>query len=66
MRVNVVLDERTEKILQQLALSRRGNRDLVVHRALAILAAAPMYSNKSAKPANESGFESVRSRARLF
>jgi len=66
MRVAVVLDKRAEKILQQLTLSRRGNRDLVVREALAILAAAPMYSNKSDKPANKSAFKSVRSKARLF
>ncbi len=66
MRVAVVLDKRAEKFLQQLARSRHGNRDLVVREALAILAAAPMYSNKSDKPANKSAFKSVRSKARLF
>ena len=66
MRVTDVLDKHTEKSLQQLARSRRGNRDLVVREALAILAAAPMYFNKSAKPANKSAFKSVRSKARLF
>ena len=66
MRVTDVLGKHTEKILQQLARSRRGNRDLVVREALAILAALPMYSNKSVKPANKSAFKSVRSKARLF
>jgi len=66
MRVTVVLDKRAEKILQQLARSRRGNRDLVVREALAILAAAPMYSDKSDKPANKSAFKSVRLKARRF
>ncbi len=66
MRVSDVLDKRTEKILQQLARSRRGNRDLVVREAWAILAAAPRDSNKSAKPANKSAFKSARSKARLF
>ena len=66
MRVAVVLDKRAEKFLQQLARSRHGNRDLVVREAFAILAAAPMYSNKSDKPANKSAFKSVRSKARLF
>ncbi len=66
MRVAVVLDKRAEKFLQQLARSRHGNRDLVVREALAILAAAPMYSNKSAKPANKNAFKSTRANARLF
>ena len=66
MRVTVVLDKRAEKILQQLARSRHGNRDLVVREALAILAAAPRYSNKSAKPAKKSAFKSARSKVRLF
>jgi predicted transcriptional regulator len=66
VRVTAVLDQHTEKILQQLAQSRRGNRDLVAREALAILAAAPTYSNKSAKPANKSVFNSARSKARLF
>jgi len=66
MRVTVVLDKRAEKILQQLTRSRRGNRDLVVREAFAILAAAPMYSDKSDKPANKSAFKSARLKALRF
>ena len=66
MRVSVVLDERTEKILQQLARSRGGNGKRVVLEALATLAATPMCSDEAATPANKSSCKFAHSKASPF